>query len=96
MTSKEPIFFIKVTAEYIPKNKLQKILKEKISELDHTVTQEYSKAFKLLMEAYNIAHEECTTKCKPVQYSTTTEDDVETFYFGVIVVAIYRSKRIIL
>lgn len=96
--NKSAYYFIKVTQDHwTAKNKLGVLLKSKIQNIDMSLAFDYKSAKKIIKQAFDDAHTECKSRCKPVQWNEYSYRKGQwSFQFsGIIHVTIYKAKNII-
>jgi hypothetical protein len=90
-------FFIKVTDDYWPaKNKLQEILKQKMREIDRTLAFNMDDAREVVRKAFDQAHQQCKTKCAPINWyeHSYVKDVLHIQFQNVVHLAVYKVSNV--
>jgi hypothetical protein len=80
---------VRVSHQYTAKNKLHKILLEKISEINHTLWDTQSQAVKEIQKVIDHSNSECSTRCSPAILThrgrCSFSEKSETYYVNGVV-----------
>ena len=85
MREKTTHVLIHISADYTPKNNLQKIILKKMQDTDHVTIDGTDAARERLKIILNEAHNECNTRCRPMvlhEYVDSFEPDVVNVRIG--------------